>query len=118
MENLLNTRLYISEPPDEYPETEVSLLNYGLPDLATVNIIDIEKRNEFTHRLEQTLREFEPRFKSVKVSYLDNTNTADRTLRFRIDAIIYADPLPEVVIFDSVLEPATRTVIVKEVSHA
>lgn len=118
LENLLNTRLYISEPPDEYPETEVSLLNYGLPDLATVNIIDIEKRNEFTHRLEQTLREFEPRFKSVKVSYLDNTNTADRTLRFRIDAIIYADPLPEVVIFDSVLEPATRTVIVKEVSHA
>lgn len=117
LENLLNTRFYIAEPPDDYKETESSLLNYGLPDLATVNIIDIDKRNEFTRRLEQALREFEPRFKSVKVSYLDNVDNTDRTLRFRIDGTIYADPSPEVVIFDSVLESVTRTVSVKEVGH-
>lgn len=117
LENLLNTRFYITEPSDEYTEIESSLLNYGLPDLATVNIIDIDKRNEFTRRLEQALREFEPRFKSVKVSYLDNVDNTDRTLRFRIDGTIYADPSPEVVIFDSVLESVTRTVSVKEVGH-
>ena len=117
LEQLLNTRFYIAQPSDDYPEIEQSLLNYGLPDLATVNIIDIEKRNEFTRKLEQTLREFEPRFKSVKVSYLDNIDNTDRTLRFRIDAVIYADPLPEVVVFDSVLESVTRTVSVKEISH-
>ncbi len=117
LENLLNTRFYITEPPDEYDEIESSLLNYGLPDLATVNIIDIDKRNEFTRKLEQTLREFEPRFKTVKVSYLDNADNTDRTLRFRIDGTIYADPSPEVVIFDSVLESVTRTVSVKEVGH-
>jgi type VI secretion system protein ImpF len=82
-----------------------------------VNIIDIEKRNQFTRKLEQTLRQFEPRFKSVKISFLDNSDNNDRTLRFRIDAVIYADPLPEVVVFDSVLESVTRTVNVKEVSH-
>ena len=117
LENLLNTRFYITEPSDEYNEIETSLLNYGLPDLATVNIIDIDKRNEFTRKLEQTLREFEPRFKSLKVSYLDNTDNTDRTLRFRIDGTIYADPSPEIVIFDSILESVTRTVSVKEVGN-
>jgi type VI secretion system protein ImpF len=117
LEHLLNTRFYILEPSDDYPELDCSLLNYGLPDLATVNIIDIEKRNQFTRKLEQTLRQFEPRFKSVKISFLDNSDNNDRTLRFRIDAVIYADPLPEVVVFDSVLESVTRTVNVKEVSH-
>ena len=117
LELLLNTRFYISEPPDEYNELDKSLLNYGLPDLATVNIIDIEKRKEFARKLEKTLRYFEPRFKSVKVSFINNSDNTDRTLRFRIDAVIYADPLPEVVVFDSVLESVTRTMSVKEVSH-
>lgn len=117
LEFLLNTRFYISEPPDEFPELSKSLLNYGLPDLASVNIIDIEKRNEFAKKLEQTLNYFEPRFKSVKVSFMENFDKSDRTLRFRIDAVIYADPLPEIVVFDSILESATRMVSVKEISH-
>jgi len=68
-------------------------------------------------QLEKSLKIFEPRFKSVKVSFRSNADTIDRTLRFRIDAVIYADPLPEVVVFDSVLEAVTRTVSVKEVSY-
>lgn len=114
LENLLNTRYRIVEPPEEYTELERSLLNYGLPDLATVNIIDNQKKHEFTHNLEQILRTYEPRFKSVKVSFLENQDKLDRTLRFRIDATLYADPAPETVIFDSVLEPVTRTVNVEE----
>ena len=117
LELLLNTRFYISKPPDNFPELNRSLLNYGLPDLASVNIIDIDKRNEFSRHLEATLNYFEPRFKSVKVSFIDNFEKSDRTLRFRIDAVIYADPLPEAIVFDSILESATRTVSVKEVSH-
>lgn len=117
LESLMNSRYRIIEPPEDYEELENSLLNYGLPDLATVNIIDQEKRKAFTSKLESILRQFEPRFKSVKVSYLDNKEETDRTLRFRIDATLYADPAPEIVIFDSALEPVTRTVSVKEVGH-
>lgn len=117
LETLLNTRYHIIAPPEEYAQLDKSLLNYGLPDLATVNIIDNKKRNEFTTRLEKILAEFEPRFKSVRVSYIDNKDNTDRTLRFRIDAEIYAEPLPETVVFDSVLESVTRTVSVKEISH-
>jgi type VI secretion system protein ImpF len=115
LESLLNTRYHVIKPPDDLYEVDKSLLNYGLPDLATINIIDSKKRDEFTAKLQKTLVEFEPRFKSVKVSYIDNKDSTDRTLRFRIDAVIYADPLPQVVVFDSILESVTRTVSVKEI---
>jgi len=115
--NLLNTRFRMLEPDDEFNELKKSLLNYGLPDLATLNIADKAKQKEFIDDLELLLIEFEPRFKSVKVNYMQNTDSLDRTLRFRIDATLYADPSPEVVVFDSILEPVTRTVNVEETSH-
>lgn len=116
LENLLNTRYRVVEPPGEFTQLETSVLNYGLPDLATVNIVDLEKKKEFTQNLERILRTYEPRFKTVKVNYQDNKDGTDRTLRFRIDATLYADPAPEVIIFDSILEPVSRTVNVEE-SH-
>ena len=117
LENLLNTRYRMVEPPEEFTQLELSLLNYGLPDLATVNIADIEKKRNFTRHLEKILRDYEPRFKTVKVNHIDNKDNTDRTLRFRIDATLYADPAPEVVVFDSVLDPVSRTVNVEESKH-
>lgn len=117
LENLLNTRYRVIEPAEEYVELEQSLLNYGLPDLATVNIIDVAKKKEFTKNLETILKNYEPRFKSINITYLENTDASDRTLKFRINATLYADPLPEIVVFDSIIEPVTRSVNVKETSH-
>mgnify|MGYP002713044004 CR=1 FL=1 len=117
LENLMNTRFRIIEPGEEFSEIDASMLNYGLPDLATVNIADLEKRKAFTQQLEKIIKTFEPRFKDVRVNYLDNSDQKDRTLRFRIDATLYADPSPEVVIFDSVLEPVSRTVSIEEAGH-
>lgn len=114
LESLMNARFRLMEPSEEYTQLDDSLLNYGLPDLATVNITDLEKRKEFTKRMENILKDFEPRFKEVNVSYLDNKDNLDRTLRFRIDATLYADPQPEVVIFDSILEPVTRSISIEE----
>lgn len=117
LESLLNTRYRLLEPDTEFEQLERSLLNYGLPDLATINIIDSDKKKAFTDKLTSLLKENEPRFKSVRVSYQENTKKTDRTLRFRIDATLYADPSPEVVVFDSILEPVSRTVNVKESQH-
>ena len=114
LENLLNTRFRMIEPPESMRELDVSLLNYGLPDLATVNITDIEKKKEFTRKLEKILKDYEPRFKSVKISYMDNQEKIDRTLRFRVNATLYADPAPEIVVFDSILEPVSRTMNVED----
>lgn len=115
--NLLNTRIRIIQPDDEYRELNLSLLNYGLPDLATVNISDKIKRKAFTERLESLLMNFESRFKSISVNYLENADILDRTLRFRIDATLYADPSPEIVIFDSVLDPVSHSVNIEESGH-
>jgi type VI secretion system protein ImpF len=117
LESLLNTRLRILEPGDEFKELKVSILNYGLPDLATINITDKNKRKQFVEQLENLLVDFEPRFKTVTVNYQDNADSLDRTLRFRIDAVLYADPSPEIVVFDSILEPVSRSVNVIEARH-
>ena len=117
LENLLNTRYRIVEPAEEYKELELSLLNYGLPDLATINMSDMDKKLKFIDNFESILREYEPRFKTVTVSFIDNADKLDRTLRFRIDATLYADPYPESIIFDSILEPVTRSINVKEVGN-
>lgn len=117
LENLMNTRFRMSSPPEEFISLDKSLLNYGLPDLATINIADIARKRAFVKFLEKTLLTYEPRFKTVKVIHMDNKNPGDRTLRFRIDAVLYADPAPEVIIFDSILDPVFRTVKVEESQH-
>jgi type VI secretion system protein ImpF len=117
LESLLNARYRVISPPEEFRHVGTSLFNYGLPDLATVNMLDVTKRQEFTQNIESIICTYEPRFKSVKVSYIDNSRKTDRTLRFRIDAIMYADPAPEIVVFDSILEPVLRTVTVEESLH-
>lgn len=117
LENLLNTRFRMQSPPEDFHQVELSILNYGLPDLATVNIADMEKKKAFTKNLEKTLKTFEPRFKSVKVIHIENKDSTDRTLRFRIDATLHADPAPEIIIFDSVLDPVFRTVKIEESKH-
>ena len=94
LESLMNARYRVVEPGEEFTELDKSLLNYGLPDLATINITDLDKRKEFTSKMEMILKEFEPRFKEVNISYFDNKDNTDRTLRFRIDATLYADPSP------------------------
>lgn len=118
LENLLNTRLRVIEPDERFVEMSKSVLNYGLPDLATVNIIDKTKKQEFITQLENLLMTFEPRFKSVSIQQVESADASDRTLNFRIDAVLYADPSPEVIVLNSVLEPVSRSVNIQEADHA
>ncbi len=73
-------------------------------------------RRAFARLLQTVIREHEPRFKSVKVQLLDNAEPLDRTLRFRIDALLYAEPAPEPVAFDSTLKPISGNFEVKGVT--
>lgn len=114
LEKLFNARHRIKSLDASYHHIQESIINYGLPDLATINMIDIEKRSDFCRLIEKTVYFFEPRFKTVHVNYITNNDQTDRTLRFRIEAVLYAEPMPEKIIFDSVLEPVSRTVSVEE----
>jgi type VI secretion system protein ImpF len=112
LEELLNTRRRPFLPPERLTELNRSILRYGIPDLADVNIGTGAGREAFRRAVEDAVRIGEPRFKSVKVQLLDK-GREDRTLHFRIEALMWADPAPEQVAFDTVLDPVSTGFSVK-----
>lgn len=117
LQNLLNTRWRCESWPLDLDELDVSLVSYGIPDFTGVQMSAASERERLRMIVEQSIRKFEPRFKSVRITLVDNKDDVDRTLRFRIDAMLYAEPAPEPVIFDSQLEPATGAFAVKTPSQ-
>jgi type VI secretion system protein ImpF len=115
LENLLNTRRRGLSPPPGLSELEKSLVNYGLPDFVGARLSSADSREAFCRAIEEVIRTYEPRFKTVHVVPLTGDQPLDRTLRFRIDALLHADPAPEPVVFDSALDPGTNTIAVKGV---
>jgi type VI secretion system protein ImpF len=117
LEALLNTRRRCAAYPPQLKELDQSLVNYGIPDFTGSSLSSPDNRAELVHVLESVIKRYEPRFKSVRVTLLDNVEPLDRTLRFRIDAVVYAEPAPETLIFDSSLEPVTGNVEVKDTQN-
>jgi type VI secretion system protein ImpF len=113
LENLLNTRRRATGWPADLIELELSLANYGIPDIAGADLGSAENREQFARTVVETIRRFEPRFQQVNVSMLQNADPMERTLRFRIDALLRAEPAPEPVVFDSSMQPATCNVQVR-----
>ena len=117
LENLLNTRQRCKAPPADLKELDRSLVNYGIPDFTGADMATVEKRDAFRAQVERLIRRLEPRFVEVTVRMLDNIDPEDRTLRFRIEALMYADPAPEPIVLDSVLEPVSRNFSVRDRGH-
>jgi type VI secretion system protein ImpF len=113
LENLLNTRWRCRGWPEDLEELELSLVNYGIPDITGAELRSARDRERFRQIVEQVIRHFEPRFKTLTVEMLDPAEPLDRTLRFRIDALLHAEPAPEPVVFDSSLQPATGNFEIK-----
>jgi type VI secretion system protein ImpF len=107
LKDLLNTRVRCLTVPPELAELKLSLVNYGIPDFTGVGMTSENDRRAFARLLQNIIRQYEPRFKTVKVQLVDNPEPLDRTLRFRIDALLHAEPAPEPVTFDSTLKPIT-----------
>lgn len=115
LENLLNTRWRAVgwprelEPQDENrrPFLETSVANYGIPDFTGANLGSAGSREDFVRVIQEAISQFEPRLRRIKVELIDNTERDDRTMRFRIDAMLLAEPEPEPIVFDSALEPTT-----------
>ena len=108
LEALLNSHQCCFVLPAELAELPKSLLEYGIPDFLTMNVVAESAREKFRASVEDAIRRFEPRFKMVRVTLVEDT-AADRTLRFRIEALMYAEPAPERVSFDSLLDPSSQS---------
>lgn len=113
LEALLNTRRYCLALPAGLDELKQSVVTYGLPDTSSVGMATADAREAFRRTVEQTVRLFEPRFRNVRVKLVDDQERLDRTLRFRIEALLRAEPAPEQVAFDSQLDPGSGAFAVK-----
>jgi len=121
LQNLLSTRRRCVAHPPELDELKKSLVNYGVRDFTGHNFTassdghrQASDREILRSEIENSIRLFEPRFKTVRVRLLDNAVPEDRTVRLRIDAVLHAHPTPEPVRFDSLLEPSNCSVKVTE----
>lgn len=115
LEQLLNTRYRVNAWPPDLDELEHSLVNYGIPDFAGVNMSSPAEREAFRNMVEDAIRLHEPRFLRVQVKLIDNQDRLDRTIRFKIDAIVKADPEPAEVQFDSRVDSNSRRIEVNTI---
>lgn len=107
LENLLNARQRCRSWPAELGELDTSLLNYGIPDFTGADFTLHQRHEGFRQVIETVLKRYEPRFRRVRVTLLNEDETMDRTLRLRIEALMQVEPAPEPIVFDSQIDPAT-----------
>ena len=103
LENLLNTRRYILDPPAALSEVNSSLLVYGLGDFTSQNPRSPSVKQQLRQDIERTISKFEPRLRNVTVQF-EAPNPNERNLRFRITGMLVVDPIMEPVTFDTLFD--------------
>lgn len=116
LEALFNSRQCCIAPPEAFTQSQKALHNYGLPDAATLNLGSQKARLEFCRLVESTIKRFEPRIRSAKVTTRSTFDPEDSSIRFRVEATLFALSADELIVFDSALNPVTRSVTVAETS--
>lgn len=115
IEALLNARIQWHTWPTQYSELSTSCLSYGLPDFSSMSVSSHEGRALLCETVRNTILKFEPRFLEVEV-FTDEEVPVNRVLNLRINALLYADPEPEFISFDSEVEPVNLGMKVIEAS--
>lgn len=100
LENLLNTKNYVSSLCSEYRELNSSIFVYGMPDFTSANPKSPSVRHKLRRELEKAIAHFEPRLRNVTVR-VEEQGTDERNLRFKINALLFMDPAVEPVTFDT-----------------
>jgi type VI secretion system protein ImpF len=114
VEVILNTRRLCRSPPAALRAIKSALPYCGVPDLVGVSLATQQERLELLRSLEEAIRLFEPRFRSVELSLIAGRDQLDRVLRIRIEAVTQLEPSPGPIVFETALDPATRTFSVTE----
>jgi type VI secretion system protein ImpF len=114
LEALLNARRRWRSWPARLTQLATSPIGYGIPDFASGAFSDAHRREELRIEIEDTIRRFEPRFISVRVQLMDTPERLETTLRLRIEAVLHAEPAPEAVTFDTLVDPTTDDVVVRQ----
>ncbi len=103
LECLLNTRHPPGEIPEGLVEINKSIAVYGLPDFTGLSSKNMDDRKDLIQSIETAIRIFEPRFMNAKVLLLE-TDEVERGVKFQIQATLRVEPVPEPVVFDTILQ--------------
>jgi type VI secretion system protein ImpF len=108
LQRMLNTRQLVVAFPSGLEELKVSLLNYGLPDVAGLAVTAADLRQAMRQVIEEKIRNFEKRLvtSSVRVTVLSSDQPLDRTMRFRVEGTLVVQPT-ERVMLETVHDPST-----------
>jgi type VI secretion system protein ImpF len=112
LEALLNTRRRWQSWDPSLTQLDNSLVGFGLPDFAAGAFNDPRRREELRALVETCIRHFEPRIASLSVTLVDTPDNLSATFRLRIEAVMYAEPAPEPITFDTLVDPVTMTMTV------
>jgi type VI secretion system protein ImpF len=113
LEALLNTRERCRGWPDILEEIDDSVVAYGLPDFSVLSLQGRWREN-LRRRVLETIRRFEPRLSQIDVRFEEQGEGLERVARFRIEALMHADPAPEPVAFNTQIDGATRLMSVAD----
>lgn len=116
LESLFNSRYSFLSPSSTQPHLKFSIVDYGLPDLSSVNLSSQDTRKAFFKEMEKVILSYEPRIKSVSVKSEHEIDIEDPSIRFRVEATLHFNPASEIIIFDSSINPVTQTVEISEAS--
>lgn len=103
LEWLLNTRCHTIDISEGLKEVSESVFTYGLPDFSNLNDKNTNDHKMLQNAIETAIRNFEPRLQDVIVKG-EPIDTLQRMMRFRIEARLKVDPVPEPVTFDTLLQ--------------
>ena len=109
VESLLNARPTRYHLPEAFREAAQSVLTYGLPDFTAVEIGSRGQREELRRAVETIIGRFEPRLRDVRVALHPPESQFDRTLRMTIHALLWVQPDPEPITFDTLVQPSSGT---------
>jgi type VI secretion system protein ImpF len=108
LEALLNTRRLCRTPPKAFQALQAALPSYGTEDFVGAPITTQEQRQDFAASIERTIKMFEPRFLSVKVTPVRTRDPSERRRLLRIEAVVRLEHGHEPVVFESTLDLVTR----------
>ena len=112
LEALLNSRRRWRSWDPRLAELACSPVGFGLPDFAGGAFNDPHRREELRQEVESCIRRFEPRFATLSVTLVGTTDKLTSTLRLRIEALLHAEPAPEPISFETVVDANTSNVTV------
>jgi type VI secretion system protein ImpF len=114
LEALMNTRRRWREWSPTLTELSVSSVGYGIPDFTAGVANDPIQRERLRSEIELTIRRFEPRLGRLRVMLVENSNPLEPRLRLRIEALLHAEAAHEPVAFETVIDTATSSVVVRD----